>query len=98
MDRASFDRAAERTAGPYRILDRLTQREIEVSAEDFDDLAAMYRDFGTWQLEQMRNAIAEEKRTGRAANGEAVHYPAELYDRRLVLIDSLLAERAPGRD
>jgi hypothetical protein len=42
MDRASFDRAAEQDAGPYRILDRLTQREIEVSNEDFDDLARVH--------------------------------------------------------
>ena|SRR5579871_2444811 len=42
MDRASFDRALELTAGPYHILDRLTGEEIELSAADFDDLCRVH--------------------------------------------------------
>ena len=38
MDRASFDRAVAQAAGPYRIVDRLTGAEVELSAGDFDDL------------------------------------------------------------
>lgn len=42
MDRASFDKAAEEERESYRVLDRLTQREMEMSSEDFDDLARVH--------------------------------------------------------
>jgi hypothetical protein len=42
VDRASFDRAVEQTAGPYRIRDRLTGEEVEMSAGDFDDLCRVH--------------------------------------------------------
>lgn len=42
MDRPSFDRAIEQRSGPYRILDRITQQSIELSAEDFDDLCKIH--------------------------------------------------------
>ena len=42
MDRASFDRAVTRHAGPYHVRDRLTGETIELSAEDFDDLCRVH--------------------------------------------------------
>jgi hypothetical protein len=42
MNRASFDRAVEQPAGPYRIVDRLTGAEVELSAADFDDLCRVH--------------------------------------------------------
>jgi hypothetical protein len=42
MDRASFDRAQDAPAGPYRILDRITGEAHELSAEDFDDLTRIH--------------------------------------------------------
>jgi hypothetical protein len=42
MDRSSFDRAAARHEGPYRLLDRLTGQWEELSAEDFDDLCRVH--------------------------------------------------------
>jgi len=42
MDRATFDRAVEQAAGPYRIVDRLTGREVELPPEDFDDLCRVH--------------------------------------------------------
>jgi hypothetical protein len=42
MDRASFDRAAEQTAGPYRIIDRLTGEEVSLTGDDFDDLCRVH--------------------------------------------------------
>ena len=42
MDRASFDRALEHPAGPYRILDRLNGEEIAMPTEDFDDLCRVH--------------------------------------------------------
>jgi hypothetical protein len=38
MDRASFDRAAEQRAGPYRFRDRITGEEAELSEADFEAL------------------------------------------------------------
>jgi hypothetical protein len=42
MDRVSFDRAVLRSEGPYRILDRLTGAEVEVSEEDLTDLCRVH--------------------------------------------------------
>lgn len=42
MDRASFDRAVERTDGPYPVRDRLTGEEVMLSADDFDDLCRIH--------------------------------------------------------
>jgi hypothetical protein len=42
MDRATFDRAVEQTAGPYRIRDRITGEQVELSPEDFDDLCRVH--------------------------------------------------------
>jgi hypothetical protein len=42
MDRASFDRALEQADGPYRIVDRLSGQEVELSRNDFDDLCRIH--------------------------------------------------------
>jgi hypothetical protein len=42
MDRATFDRAVEQTAGPYLIRDRITGQTVELSAADFDDLCRVH--------------------------------------------------------
>jgi hypothetical protein len=42
MDRATFDKALEQADGPYRITDRLTGEEIELSREDFGDLCRVH--------------------------------------------------------
>jgi hypothetical protein len=42
MDRASLDRRVERGEPPFRILDRLTGEEVELSREDFDDLCRVH--------------------------------------------------------
>jgi hypothetical protein len=42
MDRASFDRALDQAAEPYRIIDRITGEEIALSAHDFDDLCRVH--------------------------------------------------------
>jgi hypothetical protein len=42
MDRASFDRALEQDSPPYRIRDRITAEEVELSREDFDDLCRVH--------------------------------------------------------
>jgi hypothetical protein len=42
MDRASFDRALDQTAGPYRFVDRITGLPVELDAADFDDLCRVH--------------------------------------------------------
>jgi hypothetical protein len=42
MDRDSFDRALERTEGPYHVIDRLTGAEVALSRADFDDLCRVH--------------------------------------------------------
>jgi hypothetical protein len=42
MNRASFDRALEEGVEPYRILDRITSEEVELSKADFDDLCRVH--------------------------------------------------------
>ena len=42
MDRASLDREVERGTPPFVILDRLTQRDVELSSQDFDDLCRVH--------------------------------------------------------
>ena len=42
MDRASFDAALEQGAEAYRILDRFTGRDIDLSRADFDDLCRVH--------------------------------------------------------
>jgi hypothetical protein len=42
MDRESFDRAALQSTGPHRIKDRITQQEIELTGEEFDDLCRVH--------------------------------------------------------
>ena len=42
MNRASFDRALEAGVEPYRIIDRITGEEVELSKADFDDLCRVH--------------------------------------------------------
>jgi hypothetical protein len=42
MDRASFDRALDRSAEPFPIRDRITGAEIELARHDFDDLCRVH--------------------------------------------------------
>lgn len=42
MDRASFDAAAERGTAPFRLRDRLTGEESDLSEQDFDDLCTIH--------------------------------------------------------
>lgn len=42
MDRASFDAAVERATPPYRLRDRLADRQVELSEQDFNDLCTIH--------------------------------------------------------
>jgi hypothetical protein len=42
MDRASFDRVLDQTAGPYRFVDRITGQTVELDMPDYDDLCRVH--------------------------------------------------------
>jgi hypothetical protein len=42
MDRSSLDQAVDQTESPYRIVDRLTGKEVQLSGSDFDDLCRVH--------------------------------------------------------
>jgi len=42
MDRATFDRALEEDSEPYRIRDRITGEQVELSRHDFDGLCGVH--------------------------------------------------------
>src|SRR5271165_1051549 len=42
MDRASFDRALDEPAEPYRFIDRINGAEIALSRHDYDDLCGVH--------------------------------------------------------
>jgi uncharacterized protein DUF6817 len=42
MDRASLDRVLDQVDEPYRITDRITGEEVELSRHDFDDLCRVH--------------------------------------------------------
>jgi hypothetical protein len=42
MDRASFDRVLDQTFEPYRIVDRISGEEVQLSRQDYDDLCRVH--------------------------------------------------------
>ena len=42
MDRASFDRVLDQVVEPYRIIDRITGKEVSLVQHDFDDLCRVH--------------------------------------------------------
>jgi len=59
MDRASFDRALDQKA-PFRIVDRLTGQEVELSLNDFDDLCRVH--LYDWLEQAPRSDMREYRR------------------------------------
>lgn len=53
MDREAFDQEVFRTEVPFQLIDRFADREIELSADDFDDLCRLH--LCDW-LEQVERA------------------------------------------
>jgi hypothetical protein len=42
MDRASFDRVLDQVVEPFRIVDRITGQEVQLSQTDYDDLGRIH--------------------------------------------------------
>jgi hypothetical protein len=80
MDRASFDGAAGRDAGPYRFRNRLTGEEVELAAEDFDDLCRVH--LYDWLEQVPRSKWWDYRRDGYRRLAERLGGVArEAYDR-----------------
>jgi hypothetical protein len=84
MDRASFDRAAAQGPGPHRVRDRLTGEEVELSAEDFEDLCRVH--LFDWLEQVPRSRQWDYRRAGYRRLAERLG-PAALaeYDRVFAL-------------
>lgn len=61
MFRPSLDAAVEKGTGPYRITDRLTNEEVELSQADFDDLCRVH--LGDWLEQAPRSNNWNNRRT-----------------------------------
>jgi hypothetical protein len=55
MDRASFDRALDQAAEPFRMIDRITGEEVQLSQHDFDDLCHVHLVDWLEQVPRSRN-------------------------------------------
>jgi hypothetical protein len=80
MDRASFDRAVRRSEGPYRIVDRFTGLEVEVSEDDLMDLCRIH--LYDWLEQVPRSHKWDYRRDAYRRMAERLGGPAlESYDR-----------------
>jgi hypothetical protein len=81
MDRASFDRAAEVGREPYRFVDRITGRKVELSPGTFDDLCRVH--LFDWLEQVPRSRYGwDYRRTGYRRLAERLGGPAlKAYDR-----------------
>jgi hypothetical protein len=60
LDRPSFDRTLERGEEPYTILDRLTDKEVAIAPDDFEDLCRVH--FYDWLEQVPRSRLWEYRR------------------------------------
>jgi hypothetical protein len=60
MDRASFDRAAEKDLEPYVFVDRLTEQQVQLTRDDFDDLSRIH--LYDWLEQVPRSRIWDHRR------------------------------------
>ncbi|OAI41969.1 hypothetical protein AYO40_06850 [Planctomycetaceae bacterium SCGC AG-212-D15] len=79
IDRTVFDRVVASGKPPYRILDRLTGKEVELSADDFNDLCRIH--FYDYMEQVGRSQTWEYRRAGYRALAERLGKEArEMYD------------------
>jgi hypothetical protein len=91
MDRASLDRAVAQEHGPYRIVDRLTGAEVELSPADLDDLCRVH--LYDWLEQVPRSQRWDYRRAAYRRMAERLGPPARgAYERVIAL------ETAGARD
>jgi hypothetical protein len=80
MNRAPFDRALELATGPYPIIDRITEEEVPLSQQDFDDLCRVH--LFDWLEQVPRSREWNYRRAAYRRMAERLGKPAlEAYDR-----------------
>jgi hypothetical protein len=80
MNRASFDRALKEGLEPYKIIDRITGREVEMSEADFDDLCRVH--LFDWLEQVPRSQEWDYRRAAYQSMAERLRQPAkEAYER-----------------
>jgi hypothetical protein len=84
MDRASLDRAVVQEHGLYRIVDRLTGEEVELSPADLDDLCRVH--LYDWLEQIARSQRWDYRRAAYRRMAERLGPPAlEAYERVIAL-------------
>jgi hypothetical protein len=80
MNRASFDRALEKGVEPYRIIDRITSEEVELSNAEFGDLCRVH--LFDWLEQVTRSREWDYRRVAYRSMAERLGQPAkEAYER-----------------
>ncbi len=80
MDRSSFDQALLRGEEPYRVRDRLTGEEVEVTEDDFTDLCSIH--LYDWLEQVPRSRLWDYRREAYRQMAARLGGPAlEAYDR-----------------
>jgi hypothetical protein len=83
MDRASFDRALDQNE-PFRIVDRLTGVEVELSLEDFNDLCRVH--LFDWLEQAPRSDMPEYRRTAYRRMAERLGTSAQVEFERVFAV------------
>ncbi len=82
MNRASFDRAVDREAEPYRIIDRITGDQLHLSQHDFDDLCRVHLVDWLEQVPRSREwdyRRAAYRKMAQRLGGQAEEYCERIY-------------------
>jgi hypothetical protein len=95
MGRASFDRALAQGVEPYRIIDRITGQEIQLSQVDFDDLCRVH--LFDWLEQVPRSREWDYRRAAYRRMAERLGGPAKENHERIFALEETEAnvERTP---
>jgi hypothetical protein len=90
MDRVSLDRVLEQVVEPYRITDRITGKEVQLSRHEFDDLCRVH--LLDWLEQVPRSQEWDYRRAAYRRMAERLGEPAEDHFNRLYLLEEKTAE------
>jgi hypothetical protein len=85
MDRASFDRALDQSE-PFRIVDRLTGREVELCLDEFDDLCRVH--LYDWLEQAPRSERPDYRRAAYRRMAERLGKAAQMEYERVFAVDA----------
>jgi hypothetical protein len=82
MDRASFDRALKQGDEPYRMIDRISGEEVELSRADFNDLCRVH--LFDWLEQVPRSREWDYRRAAYQSMAERLGQPAKAVYERII--------------